>query len=133
MCNIYDFCIKDRTGIGHSLQTVEIPTICPTLFHQSVPLHFVTKLGLPLADDYLTDRNVTVDILVGLDLYWKFMLPDQVLLTEGLVAQKSVFGWILSGSWTTDEQSSSLAQLLCVNHVTECEVNTSWDLEISYP
>ena len=76
VCNIYDLCInKDRTGIGHSLQAVEITTICPTLFRQSVPLHFVNKLGLPLGDDCLTDRNATVDILVGLDHYWKIFAP----------------------------------------------------------
>ena len=38
-----------------------------------------------------------VDLLIGLDVYWKFMTPEMVCLPEGLVAQRSLFGWVLSG------------------------------------
>ena len=32
--------------------------------------------SLHLADDYMNNRQVTVDILVGMDAYWKFVLPN---------------------------------------------------------
>ena len=38
-----------------------------------------------------------VDILIGLDVYWKFMTPEMVCLADGIVAQRSLFGWVLSG------------------------------------
>ena len=42
-------------------------------------------------------QEIEVDILVGLDAYWKLMTPEIVVMSDGLVAQRSVFGWILSG------------------------------------
>ena len=42
-------------------------------------------------------QEIEVDILVGLNAYWKLMTPEIVVMSDGLVAQRSVFGWILSG------------------------------------
>ncbi|KAK3873849.1 hypothetical protein Pcinc_021180 [Petrolisthes cinctipes] len=84
---------------------------------------------LPLADDYLHNQHINVDILVGVDSYLKFMLPNQICLQKGLVAQECVFGWVLSGSWTSCSPMGVSTQLLCVNGVSEASLSKFWDLE----
>jgi hypothetical protein len=40
----------------------------------SIPGDLLKYLGhLKLADQYTSDREITIDILVGLDMYWKFV------------------------------------------------------------
>lgn len=46
---------------------------------------------IQFADEYMHDRELTVDILIGLDAYWKFMMPNNCLHFEGLVAQETVW------------------------------------------
>lgn len=100
MCNLYDLTLMDSHDVAHSLVAVEIPNICGPLLRSSVPRDkLVGFKSLHLADNYMSNRQVTVDILVWMDAYWNFVLPNKVLQVEGLVAHESVFGWILSGSW----------------------------------
>ncbi|XP_068227909.1 uncharacterized protein [Palaemon carinicauda] len=129
-CNVYDLNLIDIKGESHSLLASEIPDICAPLFRPSVPdvkiKHFSS---LQLADDYMNSRHVNVDILVGLDAYWKFMLPNKYVQYENLVAQESLFGWILSGSCNESFDKGNVnSQLLCIN-VSESALNNFWDLE----
>ena len=48
--------------------------------------------------DVPAGQEVKVDNLIGLDDYWKFITPEMVSLSEGLVYQRSMFGWVLSGT-----------------------------------
>ena len=41
-------------------------------------------------------KAVRVDILIRLDTYWKLLSSDIISKPSGLVAQKCIFGWILS-------------------------------------
>ncbi|XP_068247928.1 uncharacterized protein [Palaemon carinicauda] len=116
---------------SHSLLASEIPDICAPLFRPSDPdvkiKHFSS---LQLADDYMNSRHVNVDILVGLDAYWKFMLPNKYVQYENLVAQESLFGWILSGSCNESFDKGNVnSQLFCINNVSESALNNFWDLE----
>ncbi len=130
MSDVYNLRLEDCKGIAHSLVAVEINTICVPLIRPRVPKDKLKGYeSLPLADDYLHDQHINVDILVGVDSYWKFMLPNQVCLHEGLVAQESVFGWVLSGSWTSSSPMGANTQLLCVNAVSESTLSKLWDLE----
>ncbi|XP_068210791.1 uncharacterized protein [Palaemon carinicauda] len=118
-------------GESPSLLASEIPDICAPLFRPSVPdvkiKHFSS---LQLADDYMNSRHVNVDILVGLDAYWKFMLPNKYVQYENLVAEESLFGWILSGSCNESFDKRNVnSQLLCINNVSESALNNFWDLE----
>ena len=67
-----------------SLIATEIPTICAPVYRPDIPLHVL--------------QSFEEDVLIGLDAYWKFMKAGIVRGPEGLVAQESVFGWVLSGS-----------------------------------
>ncbi|KAK3883912.1 hypothetical protein Pcinc_011767 [Petrolisthes cinctipes] len=130
MCNLYDLRLEDCKGLVHSLVAVEINTICAPLIRPRVPEDTLRGYEyLPLADDYLHNQHINVDILVGVDSYWKFMLPNQICLQKGLVAQECVFGWVLSGSWTSCSPMGVSTQLLCVNGVSEASLSKFWDLE----
>ena len=62
--------------------------------------------------------QVCIDILIGQDLFWSLMLGDIFRSeTSNLVAQKSVFGWILSGS--TSGSNSAGITLLNVGIIPE--------------
>ena len=76
-----------------------------------------------------------VDILIGLDVYWKFMTPEMVCLPDGLVAQRSLFGWVLSGPLpaTTGTPAGGVSnevshQLFWMN-VSESSLTNVWNLE----
>jgi hypothetical protein len=84
---------------GTELKAVEVKIICPHMIRPSIPRELLKSLGqLELADQYTSDREITVDILIGLDMYWKFMKQGFLQLLDGLVAQDTTFGWVLSGS-----------------------------------
>lgn len=48
-----------------------------------------------LADDYKNNSHCSIDILVCLDACWGLMDPEiKPHQGNGLIAQKSVFGWV---------------------------------------
>ncbi|XP_066958819.1 uncharacterized protein [Macrobrachium rosenbergii] len=58
------------------------------------------------------------------------MEPNKTLQSKNLVAQESVFGWVLSGSCNIPlDRVSVTSQLLCVNDVSESDLHKFWDLE----
>ncbi|XP_037775537.1 uncharacterized protein LOC119572501 [Penaeus monodon] len=84
-----------------------------------------------LADDYKNNSHLSIDILVGLDAYWGLMDPEiKPYQRNGLVAQRSVFGWVLSGSWmnSTNKPFES-TQMLCIGNVTDSDLREFWSLE----
>ena len=98
VCNVYDLTLIDIQGNCHSLIASAIPDICAPLFRPCVPSEIITEFSsLQLVDDYMNNRNVNVDILIGLNAYWQFISPDGALRCGNVVAQDSVFGWVLSG------------------------------------
>ena len=105
--NVYDVNLIDTIGNNHSVFAVEIMSVCLPLSHQRVPSDVLQSLShLPLADDYGHDRDLILDMLVGVDNYWKFVSADSVMRFEDLVAHKSMFGWILSGSCLKGHEES---------------------------
>ena len=80
-----------------------------------------------------------MDILIGLDWYWP-LIRDQKIGSGGLVAQETVFGWILSGSYSpTDGQKvrqvGSVGQtqksqvLFCQTELSDGLIRNMWDLD----
>ena len=71
------------------------------LYRTPVPKDIVKLFpGIPLEEDYEKGRGVEVDILIGLDwyMYWP-LIKKQERSLEGLVAQETAFGWMLSESY----------------------------------
>ena len=130
--NLFHVNLKCADDSYVSLFATEIPTICAPVYRPDIPLHVLQSFeGLSFEADCSDGGEVQVDVLIGLDAYWKFMKSGIVRNTGGLVAQESVFGWVLSGSLVDDGGSLSVVshQLLCFNEVPEAALHKFWDLE----
>ena len=96
--NVYDFCLQ---GVDHThslhVQAAEVPSICAALQRPSVPDSVLSSLGASLQFVEAVEGEVIVDILVGQDFYWRLMTPEIVSIAPGLVAQRTMFGWVMSG------------------------------------
>ena len=115
-----------------SLSDVEVPVICSPLQRPRVPRAALqTFAGIELADTYHENRDMTVDILVGLDLYWGLVQQGFVRCSEGsLVAQETFFGWIVSGVISVPGTAgSTTCQLLTLGDLHEDAVRNLWSLE----
>ena len=76
--------------------------------------------GLQLADDF---GGGQIDILIGTDQFYKAYLEDFTILTDGLRAWETIFGYVLHGS---DNSFSSQPQ----PHVYHCrQVKEMWSLD----
>jgi len=129
--NIFDLQLVGLHGAKH-LMALEIPKVCAPLTRPCIPSNLVDAFSdFQLADDYKNNSHLNIDILVGLDAYWGFMDPEiKPHQSNGLVAQKSVFGWVLSGSWKVPTISNcESTQMLCIGNVTDSDLREFWDLE----
>ena len=113
----------------NNIEVLEVPNVCKTLFRQKVPLEILEQFGIDFADNYQHDRNLQIDILIGMNYFWEIIQPNNFIKHKGLLAMNSSVGWILSGSFAVHEiNSSSNIQLLCVG-VSSYEVDRFWTLE----
>ena len=134
--NIYEINLKGLQTENEPLPicVTEVPSICSPLYSPKIPTETLKSLGpLHFANKYEEDKKICIDILIGLDNYWKFFRSGVVVLPGGLVAQESVLGWIVSGSWSNSPSVSpnlvSTHQLVCFSDVSEMSLRHFWDLE----
>ena len=129
--NVYEMNLTDIKGHNHSLFAVEVMSICPPLRRKRVSDGVMQSLShLQLAEDYGHDRDLTLDILIGVDNYWRFISSDNVLRFDDLVAHNSVFGWVLSGSCLRTNVENVSHQLLCIDpNACETDLHNFWNLE----
>ena len=127
----------DAKGIHGSCETLiltEVPQICAPIFQPAVSEELICTLqSLGVTGVCNESSHMQVDILLGLDCYWKFMSPKLVTVSDGLVAQETVFGWIVSGPVRSSLQSHSVVSLahslLCLNYLSDDTLRCFWDLE----
>ena len=98
--DIYRIKVLDKDNGIRSLNVTEVPLIClPIQCESPEVLKQVSKYEL--ADGWSKDRIMNVDILIGMDQYCNFVIPEaKVIIDEEprkLVAVNTLFGWILSG------------------------------------
>ncbi|XP_064102656.1 uncharacterized protein LOC135212813 [Macrobrachium nipponense] len=131
LCSIYEVMSLGANNHKYSFKVAEINVICPPLCRTKVdPRCLEPFQHVNLADEYGSNRKIQVDMLIGLDLYWKLMIPNKVICHEGLVAQESVFGWVLSGSYNRSEDNCGAGvQLLTFSNFQEDNLTEFWDLE----
>merc|ERR1711888_341390 len=111
---VYDLNLLDMNGEVHILSAAEIPVICAPLARVCVPRSVFQYFShLKMADEYDKNTSLKVDILDGLDYYWKLVGISPAIKKDGLVALPSVFGYLLGGQWTTTLAHQQSAQLLC--------------------
>ena len=105
-----------------------VPTISSMLDYQ--PTHHLGKsfdhleghdLADPLKED---DESLTVDLLVGSDVYWRLVTGEARCGTSGPVAIATKIGWVLSGPSNVQETSfnflltESVHSLHVISHYT---------------
>ena len=127
--NLYRLEFRGSSDVEAVVAT-EIPVICAPLYRRSVPKNLIQSFGtIKLVDNYEEAREVTVDLLVGLDNYWKLVKPGAICIPEGLVAQETAFGWVISGKLEGGEVSKPSHQLLCLCELPDVVVQNFSDLD----
>ena len=122
--------VKVFNPVVQTISVMEVPMICAPLQRPSVSAAVLDLFGhLDLADRYDSDRQVSVDILIGLDLFWTLMVPGMVQSAGGLVAQLSGFGWVLSGLVEGSLGCVVGCQLLTLGDLHESSVRNLWSLD----
>ena len=123
------------------LFAIVVPVITTPVCHQypaDVAALHPRLANLQLADDCHGDASI--DVLVGVDHYWKIVVGDVIKTDTNLVALWTRLGWVLSGQSEQIPLKSSTFTVshLVTTHVLTCASVTStldqqlknfWDLE----
>ena len=84
-----------------------------------------------MADDFTSDRTINIDLLIGLDYLWEFINPLECVKYQSLIAQQSVFGWIVSGSFSKVKFNVNNDNIqLCCFSVSNDDIKKFWDLDV---
>ena len=102
-----------------------VPVICSSLKHQNTStlkqnMEFISKLDLATSGNNESTRESRVSILVGVHLYFNFLLGKILKNSEGLVASSTVLGWVLSGPITLG--NSSFTSVCFETHSMRCNI-----------
>lgn len=125
-------------GTSKSIIATEIPSITVPMFRPPIPDTFLVEFEdcpISLKDRFEKSEKVDVDVLIGLDHYWDLMKQGFKRGSHGLVAQETVFGWILSGSYPSPvnedigRQSRLHHQNLIFTDLSDNIVRRFWELE----
>ncbi|XP_043195478.1 uncharacterized protein LOC122366890 [Amphibalanus amphitrite] len=115
------------------VEVAEVPVICAPLARPSVPSSALAAFSnLELADPPQDGRQLSVDILIGLDYYWQVMGNGFIRVDgSGPVAQQTVFGWVLSGpsGEPAGHPTVTGTQFLVMSDVSEDRLRRFWDLD----
>ena len=122
--HVYALALSGGSG-RVQVEATSIKNICVPVRQHSIPSHL---MNMPNVVTIPAGESLKIDLLIGLDNYWRVMTGKIKYLTPDLVMQKSVLGEVVSGSVPLNqgkEEQSSSHQLFC------CEQNMQnfWDLE----
>ncbi|XP_043234481.1 uncharacterized protein LOC122387894 [Amphibalanus amphitrite] len=108
---------------------IRVPVICLPLQRPLLPPDVLQSFShLELADPP-SDRQLSVDLLVGLDSYWDFIRQGEIRLSGGPVAQETSLGWVISGKVSGKSSGGVTSQLLCLGDIHEHSLRRLWSLE----
>ena len=128
--SVYDLQLLDSSGSTISLSAVEVPFICEPLRRARISQDVLQQFRqLPLTDDYAIEEVQEIQILVGMDAYWNLMDHTQAIRRDGLVANLTSFGYVLSGKLSSERSLGQVSTLFAKN-VSEQEILRFWDLEL---
>ena len=114
-CNMVQLAIRGADNLVSYINAYEVDTICSPISGQAIDFarfNYLHLRNLPLADSG-RGENLEIDVLIGADHCWGFMLDHTVRGEHGLgpVATLTRFGYVLSGPVilpTTNELSSNV-------------------------
>ena len=132
--NVYSLNIQGTKKGRGSVIATEVPTICTPMCRPTIAQSKLSQFErVPLVDTGIEEKKpFTIDILVGLDHYWQFVQGGVLPGFDGLVAQETIFGWMVTGSWESSVSVNAMclsAQLLCIHDIPESTIRNLWSLE----
>ena len=89
--DVYSVCLG-----GECVRATCVPHICAPIYQPSIPTSLL-KL-MPEIIEAKAGDTLKIDVLVGMDCYWRLMTGTTKFLTPDLAAQKSKLGWVVSGN-----------------------------------
>ena len=135
------------SGCG-TLALTEVPVITTTILRGKLPEEIISQVKiLNIQGDLESDEYLNIDILIGNNYYWEYIMPiirpiSQSQTKRKLVAIKTTFGWLLSGAYKIEEMSKSHSStsLLCVDKsqrqslfdmsANDADLQKVWDMEV---
>jgi hypothetical protein len=130
MRNVYRLDLLGRQQGRAQVVATEMDVISVPLVQKRVPKSTLTAFfPIDFVNNYDTDRQLPIDILVGLDFYWQLVKPE-FDARDGMVAQNTVFGWMLSGVLPVQSYAQVSHQLLCICGVSDTHVRNLWEIDL---
>ena len=139
--NVYEACIQTLFGqtVVHlvGMKTICSPLLSPSNVH-AVKGQYGYLSNLQLAEDFQDDvaGALSVNILIGSDLYYKFVTSEVIVGCYGdkVSAVSSKFGWVLSGPFqcSLEGKESAMGTFLSSVRVTDVlseKIESFWQLE----
>ena len=113
-------------GINVLCEALVVPVVCSPLCGQNInyaKYSYTHLKGLELADRGDGKRGLEIDVLIGSDYYYRFFTGKIIKGDQenGPVALKSIFGWVLSGSYGNGRSKSTHCYDV---HAMKCSVDT---------
>ena len=109
-CNLVQLCLQSiRDDLSIYVTAYEVPKICSPLQNQrinSAQQKFLHFEGIEFAD-FCEGPEAEIDVLIGMDNYWKLVTGNVIKSGVGPVAIETVFGWVISGP--VDEVSATMS------------------------
>ena len=96
--DVVPLCIAVKGGKDVTLSAISVPLISLPVqgkFPKETAQKYPHPSGLELADD--CSEDATVDMLIGADNYWNFVMGGVVRGASGPTAIHTKMGWVLSG------------------------------------
>ena len=98
ICDLTSLKIKNSlSDLSVDIQGFSVPLIASPIQGQSQ--NYKHLVNLQLADDCLSDSQADIEILIGSDNIWRFMLGEvrRGETGDSPVAVSTVLGWVLAG------------------------------------
>ena len=99
-CDNVQLCVQGVNGLNLYLTANTVPVICAPLQNQCIELsrdNIPHLQGLKLANNSFGHSELEIDLLVGADFYWTFIMGRIIRGEYGPTTVESHVGWILSG------------------------------------
>ena len=138
--SVYDVSIITTNGELKNLELIEVERICRPIRITEMPDDVIQKFKMvSINSPYIccSTGETEIDILIGIDQYWSIIMDTpSPIRYNNLVAQYTIFGWIISGSTlasnctTTAPKDYNTTSTVCMNlTIPEEQLVAFWDLE----
>ena len=120
--DVVHICVRGKTKpVNIYIKALCLPFLCSPLQNQDLKLTLKTYpyfKNLQLAENDLVGNNLEIDILIGMDNYYKFMTGRIIRKTfDGPVALESNLGWFICGPTNITAKRSHTASNYYSTHV----------------